>query len=164
MAAVDEFLEANERYAATFDSGALQVRPRRALAVLTCMDSRYTAQGVLGLALGDAHVIRNAGGRVTDDAIRSLVLSSAALGTRGCVVIHHTNCGLLGTTNEAIAERVEELTGARPEFDFLPFDDIEASVRVDLAALRESPYLPADYAVLGFVYDVETGRLRHIEG
>ena len=127
------------------------------------MDSRYTAQGTLGLQLGDAHVIRNAGGRVTDDAVRSLVLSAAALGTRACLVIHHTNCGLYRVTNEALAERVEAVAGTRPNIDFLPFDDLKSGVREDVARLRACPYLPPDYEVLGFLYDVETGRLQPVD-
>lgn len=158
------FLAANEEWVREFAFGGLDVRPRRRMAILTCMDSRYTAQGVLGVALGDAHVIRNAGGRVTDDAIRSLVLSAHALGTRGCVVIHHTNCGLFNTTNEAIHARIKEATGEDASaIDFLPFADTAESVREDLAALRACPLLPADYEVLGFVYDVTSGRLEAVE-
>ncbi|MEX1022154.1 MAG: carbonic anhydrase [Dehalococcoidia bacterium] len=158
------FMEANDRWVREFAWGGLNVRPRRQMSILTCMDSRYTAQGVLGVALGDAHVIRNAGGRVTDDAIRSLVLSAHALGTRGCVVIHHTNCGLYGTTNEAIRAQVHAATGHdASDIDFLPFDDTAESVREDLAALRACPLLPPDYEVLGFVYDVREGSLQPVE-
>ncbi|MPZ98041.1 MAG: carbonic anhydrase [Dehalococcoidia bacterium] len=147
-----------------FHAGDLVVRPRRRLSVLTCMDSRYTAQGVLGLALGDAHIIRNAGGRVTDDAIRSLVLSAHLLGTRGCVVIHHADCGLFQVSNEAIHDRIREATGADASgIDFLPFADLEASVREDVTRLRESDLFPADYEVQGFTYDVRTGRLAPVE-
>lgn len=159
----DELLANNARYAAEFSAGALRIRPLRQIAILTCMDSRYTAQGVLGLRLGDSHVIRNAGGRASDDAIRSLVLSSTALGTRWCVVIHHTDCGLLGVTNDELRARVEAATGVRPDIDFLPFDDVVASVREDVAMLRACPYFPPDYEVLGFVYDVTAGLLRPVE-
>lgn len=159
----DELMTNNARYAAEFSAGALRVRPLRQIAILTCMDSRFTAQGVLGMQLGDAHVIRNAGGRASDDAIRSLVLSSTALGTRWCVVIHHTDCGLLGVTNDELRARVEVATGARPDFDFLPIADLESSVREDVAALRACPYFPPDYQVLGFTYEVTTGRLRPVE-
>lgn len=158
-----ELLANNTRYAEEFAAGDLRVRPLRQIAILTCMDSRYTAQGVLGLRLGDSHVIRNAGGRASGDAIRSLVLSSSVLGTRWCVVIHHTDCGLLGVTNEELQARVEAATGARPAIDFLPFADVVTSVREDLAALRACPYFPPGYQVLGFVYDVTTGRLRPVE-
>ncbi|MBM4411754.1 MAG: carbonic anhydrase [Chloroflexi bacterium] len=159
----DELLANNARYAEELSAGALRVRPLRQIAILTCMDSRYTAQGVLGLSMGDSHVIRNAGGRASDDAIRSLVLSSTALGTRWCVVIHHTDCGLLGVTNDELQTRVEAVTGVRPSIDFLPFEDVASSVRDDVATLRACPYFPPGYQVLGFVYDVTTGLLRSIE-
>lgn len=158
------FIAANAEWVRDFSWGGLAVRPSRQMTILTCMDSRYTAQGVLGVALGEAHVIRNAGGRATDDAIRSLVLSAHALGTRGCVLIHHTNCGLHNTTNEAIRKRVTEATGEdASHIDFLPFADVAESVREDVAALRACPLLPVDYQVLGFVYDVTTGQLELIE-
>lgn len=163
MTLQDELLANNARYAEDFSAGALRVRPLRQIAILTCMDSRYTAQGIMGLQLGDSHVIRNAGGRASDDAIRSLVLSSTALGTRWCVVIHHTDCGLLGVTNEELRGRVEAAAGVRPDIDFLPFDDVATSVREDVAVLRACPYFPPDYQVLGFVYDVASGLLRPVE-
>ena len=164
MTLTEELLRANARYVEEQFSGAdLQVRPLRHLAILTCMDSRYTAQGIMGLGLGDAHVIRNAGGRVTEDAIRSLVLSAALLGTRACVVIHHSDCGLFDRSDEELRQRVAEVAGARATFGFLPFHDLEQSVRDDLHALQASPYFPPDYEVVGFTYDVRTGRLTHIE-
>lgn len=159
----DDFLAANRLYADTFHSGELQVRPARSLAILTCMDSRYTAQGVLGVDLGDAHVIRNAGGRVSDDALRSLVLSAAVLGTRYCVVIHHSDCGLLGRTNAELRARVAEVSGIESTIDFLPFDDLEQSVHDDLEALRACPLFPPDYETLGFTYDVRTGLLAPVD-
>lgn len=160
---VHAILKANEQWKRGFAWGGLDVRPKRRLAILTCMDSRYTAQGVLGVMLGEAHVIRNAGGRVTDDAIRSLVLSAHALGTRGCVVIHHTNCGLYKTTNEVLQARVAEVTGEDvSHIDFLPFEDMDESVRDDMATLRNSPLLPPDYEVAGFVYDVASGSLKPV--
>ena len=158
------FLAGNREWMREFQFGGLEVRPRRRMAILTCMDSRYTAQGVLGVHLGDTHVVRNAGGRVTDDAIRSLVLSAHALGTRGCVIIHHTNCGLYNTSNEAIWKRIRVATGQDASYlDFLPFDDVAGSVREDLERLRASTLLPEDYEVLGFVYDVVSGRLEPVE-
>lgn len=156
---LNELLEANARYRADFDAADLQLRPRRQIAILTCMDSRYTAQGVLGLLLGDAHVIRNAGGRVTEDAIRSLTLSAALLGTRTCIVIHHSDCGLLGRTDEELRQRVADVSGTRATFGFLPFTDLDQSVRDDVAALRASPYFPPEYEVLGLTYDVRTGEI-----
>jgi len=160
----DDLLSANRDYAEGFHSGELQVRPARALAILTCMDSRYTAQGVLGVDLGEAHVIRNAGGRVTDDALRSLVLSAALLDTRHCILIHHSDCGLLGRSNDELRTRVAQVSGSESTIDFLPFDDLEQSVRDDLRALRACPLFPPDYEVLGFTYDVRTGRLTPVEG
>ncbi len=163
MTLVDELLAANEAYVAGFSASGLKVRPIRHLAVLTCMDSRYTAQGVMGFALGDVHVIRNAGGRVTSDAIRSLALSAALLGTRGCIVIHHTNCGLFGATNEGLRRAVLEYSGATTDIeDFHPIADLDESVREDVERLRARPEFPSDYEIVGFTYDVETGRLRHI--
>jgi carbonic anhydrase len=160
----DDLLAANARYRADFDAADLQLRPIRQLAILTCMDSRYTAQGILGLSLGDTHVIRNAGGRVTEDVIRSLSLSAALLGTRACIVIHHSDCGLFGRTDEELRQRVAEVAGTRATFGFLPFEDLVQSVRDDVAALRASPYFPPDYEILGFTYDVRTGTLALVEG
>lgn len=162
---LDDFLAANREWVERFAFGGLETRPKRRLAILTCMDSRYTAQGILGVALGEAHVVRNAGGRVTDDAIRSLVLSAHALGTSACVVIHHTACGLYGATNEGIREQVREATGADASgIDFLPFADLDGSVREDVDRLLASPLLPSGYEVLGLVYDVTTGEIRPVEG
>lgn len=159
----DELLANNARYAADFSAGELRVRPLRQIAILTCMDSRFTAQGVMGMQLGDTHVIRNAGGRASDDAIRSLVLSSSVIGTRWCIVIHHTDCGLFGVTNDEIRDRVEAATGSRPAIDFLPFEDVARSVTEDVAALRACPFFPPDYEVLGFIYEVTTGKLHPVE-
>lgn len=163
MTLIEELLAANDAYRADFSASGLQVRPQRHLAVLTCMDSRYTAQGVMGFALGDVHVIRNAGGRVTEDAIRSLALSAALLGTRGCIVVHHSNCGLYGKTNEELRQAVLDYSGAQSDIDFEPFDDLEESVREDVRRLRARPEFPPDYEVVGFTYDVETGRLALVE-
>ncbi len=158
----EQFISANRAYASGFTAGALPVRPGRRLAILTCMDSRYTAQGILGVELGDAHVIRNAGGRVTTDVLRSLILSAALLDTRHCVVIHHTDCGLFEKTNEGLRERVAAVAGSSPDIDFLPFDDVAQSVRDDVGRLLGSEHFPPDYEVLGFVYDVRTGLLERI--
>ena len=164
MTLADDLLAANARYREGFDAADLQLRPLQHLAILTCMDSRYTSQGVLGLSLGDAHVIRNAGGRVTEDVIRSLAISAALLDTRACIVIHHTDCGLFGRSDEELRQRVAEVAGTRATFGFLPFADLEQSVRDDVAALRASPYFPPEYSVLGFTYDVRTGRLQPDDG
>ena len=160
----DELIAANREWARSSLSRGLDVRPRRQLAILTCMDSRYTAQGILGLQMGDAHVVRNAGGRVTDDVIRSLVLSAHVLGTGGCVVIHHTRCGLYQTTNEVIHARISEATGGdASDIDFLPFSDMEESVRADLSRLRQCRLLPGDYRLFGFVYDVDSGLITPVD-
>lgn len=160
----EAFVAANEGWVHNFPWGGLGVSPRRQMAILTCMDSRYTAQGVLGVALGEAHVIRNAGGRSTDDAIRSLVLSAHSMGTRGCVVIHHTDCGLHKKSNKDIQASVQAVTGEdASHIDFLPFDDVAESVREDVAVLRSCRLFPPGYQVIGFVYDVTTGHLEVIE-
>jgi carbonic anhydrase len=164
MPTLNEILEGNRQWLPSFAWGGLDVRPRRQMAILTCMDSRYAAQSPMGMDQGNAHVIRNAGGRVTDDAIRSLVLSAHALGTRGCVVIHHTKCGLHGASNDDLRTKVREATGQDAStIEFMPFDDLEQSVREDVLAVRACTLLPADYQVLGFTYDVDTGVLTHVE-
>jgi carbonic anhydrase len=156
----DEALEANAAYAAGFPAGERSAPPTRRVAVLACMDARLRPEDALGLALGEAHVIRNAGGRVTDDAVRSLMLSSAVLGTRRVAVIHHTDCGLLGATDEALRDQVVAATGERvDDVEFLAFDDAEAALLDDVRAIEQDPRLPID-EVSGFLYDVGTGRLR----
>ena len=164
MSVVPEFLDADERYAASFAKGDLPMPPARAVAVLTCMDARLDPAKFLGLEEGDAHVIRNAGGRASDDAIRSLVISNRLLGTREAVVIHHTDCGMSTFSNEQLRGRLREELGADADgIDFLPFSDLEESVRQDVAAVRATPLLPADYEVSGFIYDVGSGRLRAVD-
>jgi carbonic anhydrase len=161
---LDEVLAANERYARTFTEGSLPAPPRRRLAVLTCMDARLDPAQALGLDEGDAHVIRNAGGRSSDDAIRSLVISAHLLGTREFLVIHHTDCGMRTVTNQAIRDRLRRELGVDAgTIDFLPIADEEVAIRQDIAAIRASPLMPNDIAVHGFVYDVRTGRLREVE-
>ena len=157
-------LAANERHAATFTTGELPMPPARRLAILTCMDARIDPAKALGLAEGDAHVIRNAGGRASDDALRSLVISQQLLGTREVVVVHHTDCGMLTFTNDQLRDRLRRELGADASgIDFLAFSDLEASVREDVATIRSSPLIPDDVSVRGFVYDVQTGRLREVE-
>jgi carbonic anhydrase len=163
MSELPAILEANERYAAAFAKRELPAPPARRLAVLTCMDARLDPAKTLGLAEGDAHVIRNAGGRATGDAIRSLVISQQMLGTREVLVIHHTDCGMLTVTNEELRDRLRRVLGADASaIDFLPMSDLEESVREDVAAIRASPLVPDDIAVCGFIYDVQTGRLREV--
>ena len=151
-------LEANQAYAAEAARPRHSPRPARKLCILTCMDARLDLFRALGLAVGDAHILRNAGGRTTDDAIRSLVLSSHHLGTREFAVIHHTNCGLYDTTNEAIAAGVAAGGGSDAGgIDFLPFDDVEASIREDVEAVRTGSMRPADATVRGALFDVDNG-------
>jgi carbonic anhydrase len=163
VSAIDEFLAANARYAATFGKGDLPVRPVRRTAVLACMDARIDPAKALGLEEGDAHVIRNAGGRASEDAIRSLVISHVLLGTREFVVIHHTECGMMNFTNEELREQIARDVGADASgIDFLPFGDLDESVREDVATIRSSPLIPGEIAVRGFVYDVRSGWLREV--
>jgi carbonic anhydrase len=156
-------LEANARFAETFDKGDAQLPPNLPLAVLTCIDARLHPASFLGLEIGDAHVIRNAGGRATDDALRSLIVSSQLLGTREFMVIHHTDCGMLTFTNEDIWSKLQTETGTNAEaIDFMPFSDVEESLKEDVKTIRENPFLPKDDEVTGWVYDVKTGRLREV--
>ena len=154
---------ANARYAASFTKGDLPMPPARHVAVLACMDARLHPEKFLGLEEGDAHVIRNAGGRASDDALRSLIISYKLLGTREFVVIHHTDCGMLTFSNDQIREMLKNDTGADASaIDFLPFSDLEASVREDVRTIRSSPLIPDDITVTGFVFDVKTGRLSEV--
>ena len=163
MSQVPEFLKANEAYAATFDRGVLPAPPGRRVAVLTCMDARLDPAKFLGLAEGDAHVIRNAGGRADESALRSLIISEQLLGTEEIVVIHHTDCGMLSFSNEQLRARLAERFGAEANgIDFLPFSDLAQSVRDDIATLRRSPFIPSEVAISGFIYDVHTGRLEQV--
>ena len=164
MPVADECLAANERYAARFDKGDLPLPPARQVAVLVCMDARIDPAQVLGLTEGDAHVIRNAGGRASGDALRSLAISHELLGTREVVVVHHTDCGMLTFTNDQLRQRLQDRLGADASgIDFLPFDDLNQSVRDDVATIRTSPLVPDDVVVSGFVYDVRTGRLHRVD-
>ncbi len=161
MSEVSKFLKANERYAASFKKGDLPMPPGRHVAVVACMDARLDPARVLGLEEGDAHVIRNAGGRAAD-AIRSLVISQQFLGTREVVVIHHTDCGMLTFTDAQLRKKVSDELGATTDIPFLAFTDIDQSVRDDVKAIRESPLLLKGLPLSGFVYDVKTGRLRQV--
>ena len=164
MSVLDKILSANERYAAGFDKGHLPMPPGRKFAVVTCMDARLDPARFLGLEEGNAHVIRNAGGLVTDDALRSLVISHWLLGTREAFVIAHTDCGMLTFTNDDLRAKLADEAGADASgIDFHPFPDLDESVRRSVARLRESPLLPDSFAASGFVYDVRTGRLREVE-
>lgn len=162
MSVSDELLQANNEYARTFDRGNLPMPPARRLAVVTCMDARIIPSRQLGLEEGDAHVIRNAGGR-SRDALRSLVISQRLLGTNEIAVIHHTDCGMLTFTNPDLHAKVKQDLGADASaIDFLPFSDLEESVREDVAFLLSSPLIPANVVIRGFVYDVKTGKLNEV--
>lgn len=165
MSPLSEMLSANERYASTFSKGALRMPPARRIAILTCMDARLHPEKFLGLEEGDAHVIRNAGGRASDDAIRSLVISHMLLGTREFVVIHHEDCGMMTFSNEELRQKLrEDLNADASNIDFLPFGDLDKSVAQDVDKIRSSPLIPDDIVVSGFVYDVCSGRLREVVG
>jgi len=163
MAVTDELVQANQEFAQGFAHGDLPMPPARHVAVLTCMDARLHPEAFLGLKFGDAHVIRNAGGRASDDAIRSLIISSRLLGTTEYVVIHHTDCGMLTFSNDDLHKKLREETGAdASHIDFLPFGDLEQSVRDDVKRIQESPLIARGTSVRGFIYDVSTGKLEPV--
>jgi carbonic anhydrase len=162
MSIIDELVENNHRYAAEFVDHGLPTEPSRKLAVLTCMDSRIDVFAVLGLQLGEAHVLRNAGGIVTDDALRSLLLSQYLLGTEAVMLIHHTSCGLLRFRDDELAGEVERDTGVRPQMSLGAITDLDESVRTSMQRIRDAGFLPHRDAVRGFVYELDTGRLREV--
>ena len=160
MSVAQEFQKANDTYTSSFIKGNLPMPPARHVAVLTCMDARLLPSRFLGLEEGDAHVIRNAGGRASDDAIRSLAISQQLLGTNEVVVIHHTDCGMLTFSNEDLRKKLkQELNADAEHIDFLPFKDLEQSVREDVATIKNSPLLLKNIEVSGFIYDVKSGKL-----
>jgi carbonic anhydrase len=161
VSAADELFRANTLYASYFTKGDLPAAPARRFAVVTCMDARIDPAKALGLEEGDAHVIRNAGGLVTDDALRSLAISHWELGTKEVFVIAHTRCGLLTLDNAELRRKIGD---AASGVDFLPFRDLDASVRENVRRVRESPLLPDSFGATGMVYDVESGRLRVVDG
>ena len=162
MTTTDELLANAERYAEAFDHGGLPMPPDKRVAVLTCMDARLNPYGLLGLHEGDAHVIRNAGGVVTDDEIRSLAISQRLLGTEEIILIHHTDCGMLTFKDDDFRRQIEQDTGIKPEWAAEAFDDLEQDVRQSIARIKASPFIPKKEQVRGFVYDVETGRLSEV--
>lgn len=162
MSATDDLLANNRRFAAAFDGAGAPGRPARGVVVIACMDARLDPAAALGLEPGDAHVIRNAGGSVTDDTIRSLVVSQRLLGTREVVLIHHTECGMASFRSDEMKDAVEADTGVRPPFDFETFTDTDADVRESMTRIRESPFVPYRKSVRGFVYDVGSGVLREV--
>jgi carbonic anhydrase len=161
MSATDELLANNEAYAAAF-GGLLPLPPARQLAVVACMDARLNVYGLLGLQEGEAHVIRNAGGAVTDDTIRSLAISQRLLGTREIILIHHTECGMLTFSDDGFRGAIEEETGIRPPWAAEAFSDLDEDVRQSVNRINASPFIPVKDSVRGFVFDVATGRLREV--
>jgi carbonic anhydrase len=162
MSVTDELLANNEAYAASFDKADLPIPPCKKLAVVACMDARMNVFGILGLQEGDAHVIRNAGGVVTDDEIRSLAISQRLLGTEEIILIHHTDCGMLTFTDDAFKQSIQDETGIKPAWAAEAFQDLDDDVRQSIARIKTSPFIPSKDSVRGFVYDVETGRLREV--
>ena len=162
MSTTDELVKNAEAYARDFDRGDLPLPPARKVAVLACMDARVNPYGILGLEEGDAHVIRNAGGVVTDDEIRSLTISQRLLGTEEIILIHHTDCGMLTFTDDDFRRQIQEDTGVKPEWAAEAFPDLDEDVRQSVARIQASPFIPKKDSVRGFVYEVETGKLREV--
>jgi carbonic anhydrase len=162
MSATDQLIENNRRHASSFQKGHLPMPPARKLAVLACMDARLDLHKILGLEEGDAHVIRNAGGVATDDAIRSLVISQRLLGTEEIVLVHHTDCGMLTFSDDDVKAQIESETGIRPHFSLEAFSEVEGDVRQSIARIKASPFIPRKESVRGFVYDVKTGALTEV--
>ena len=162
MTVTDELLQNNTRYAEGFDKGDLPLPPARGVAVVACMDARLHVSKILGLEEGDAHIIRNAGGVVTDDAIRSLAISQRLLGTREIILIHHTDCGMLTFKDDEFRRQIQEETGVRPEWAAEAFPNLEDDVRQNIARIKASPFIPQKASVRGFVYEVESGKLREV--
>ena len=162
MSATDELLENAEKHAEGFDKGDLPMPPARKVAIVACMDARVNPYPILGLELGDAHVIRNAGGVVTDDEIRSLAISQRLLGTEEVILMHHTDCGMLTFNDEEFRRQIQEDTGIKPAWSPEAFDDLEADVRQSIERIKSSPFIPNKESIRGFIYEVETGRLREV--
>ena len=162
MSSTDAYVANAERYAASFDKGDLPMPPGKRTAVVACMDARLNPYGVLGLSEGDSHVIRNAGGVVTDDVIRSLAISQRLLGTSEIVLIHHTDCGMLTFRDDDLKAQIEADTGIRPSFALEAFSDLDADVRQSIARIKASPFIPHKDAIRGFVFDVATGKLNEV--
>ena len=163
MNTTNELRDNNKNYASDFAKGHLPMPPAKRIAVVACMDARLEIGGLLGLTEGDAHVIRNAGGVVTDDVIRSLTISQRLLGTREIMLIHHTDCGMLTFKDRELKQQIADETGIKPPFAMETFEDPDVDVRHSIARIRASPYVPHKDQVRGFVYEVETGRLREVD-
>jgi carbonic anhydrase len=162
VSSTDDLLRNNEAYAANFDKGDLPPPPAKKVAVVACMDARVNPFGILGLQEGDAHVIRNAGGVVTEDEIRSLAISQRLLGTEEIILIHHTDCGMRTFTDDEFKRSVQDDVGIKPEWAAAAFNGLDEDVRQSIARIKASPFIPRKESVRGFVYAVETGRLREV--
>jgi len=162
MSTTDSLLRNNDKHSSSFQKGHLPMPPAKKLAVVACMDARLDVHKILGLDEGDAHVIRNAGGVVTDDAIRSLTISQRLLGTNEIILIHHTDCGMLTFKDDAVKAQIEQDTGIRPQFALEAFSDLDADVKQSIARIEASPFIP-NKNVRGFVYDVKTGKLNEVK-
>jgi carbonic anhydrase len=162
VSTTDELLENAKGYAESFDKGDLPMPPGRKVAIVACMDARLNPYGLLGLQEGDAHVIRNAGGVVTDDEIRSLAISQRLLGTEEIILIHHTDCGMLTFTDDEFRRSIQDDTGIKPEWAAEAFPDLDEDVRQSIARIKASPFIPKKDSVRGFVFEVETGNLREV--
>ncbi len=163
MSAIDGYLRNNAKYAASFSKGDLPLPPAKKIAIVACMDARLEMGSLLGLKEGEAHVIRNAGGVVTDDVIRSLTISQRLLETREIMLIHHTDCGMLTFTDADLKQAIEKETGIRPPFAMETFSELEGDVRQSIARIQASPFVVHKDRIRGFVYEVETGRLREVK-
>ncbi len=162
MSVTNELISKNESYARSFKKGDLPLPPAKHVAVLACMDARLDVHKILGLEEGEAHVIRNAGGVATDDAIRSLVISQRLLGTNEIILIHHTDCGMLTFKDDEVKGKIESEVGIRPPFALEAFTNLDADVKQSIARIQASPFIPNKTSVRGFVYDVRTGRLNEV--
>ncbi len=163
MTVTDELLDNNEKYAAAFDQGDLAMPPSKEVAVVACMDARLDVYRILGLGLGEAHVIRNAGGVISEDTIRSLVISQRLLGTREIIIVNHRDCGMLTFRDDEVKDQITEELGHRPSFALEAFSDPEQNVRHSIIRLRESPFIANKDQIRGFVFDVKTGRLEETD-
>jgi carbonic anhydrase len=162
VSVTDELLHNNAEFASSFSNGELPMPPSRNLAVVACMDARLNVYALLGLGAGEAHVIRNAGGVVSEDVIRSLAISQRLLGTREVILVHHTDCGMLTFTDDQLKADIEADTGVRPHFALEAFSDLERDIRQSIARIKASPFVPNKDAVRGFVYDVRSGALQEV--
>jgi carbonic anhydrase len=162
VSVIDELVRNSDSYSESFSSGDLPLPPAKRVAVVACMDARLNPYGLLGLHEGDAHVIRNAGGVITDDEIRSLAISQRLLGTEEIMLIHHTDCGMLTFKDDDFRRQVQDETGVKPQWAAEAFDDLETDVRQSIARIKASPFIPKKDQVRGFVYEVKCGRLREV--